>query len=175
MGPGRALAQLLADVSPGLLADEQVDQSEVGLVAPRERVRLGSIARAQAALHPRLVGEHQTKAPVHHVVVVHHQHAQAPPVLLIQLLLRRRERHQPSAHGTTRRTCQALGPRGPNSSTPPAWIASTAARRRPMPGRRLTPSTPSLLTSITKLPSAMAVRTATRVGRAWRWALRIAS
>jgi len=75
---------------------------------------------ATNGLHNKIARPAEYMAPLDDVVVVDHQHPQAAPVLLVHLLFGGRERHQPSTHGTTRRTCQALGPRGPNSSTPPA-------------------------------------------------------
>ena len=61
---------------PGLLADEEVDERDVGLVARGELVGLGAGAGAQRALDPRLVAEHRAKAPVDDVVVVDDQDAQ---------------------------------------------------------------------------------------------------
>ena len=70
-------AQALADLRAGLLADEQVDERDVRVVAAGERDRLLAVARAQAALDPRLLAEHQPEAPVDDLVVVDDEHAQA--------------------------------------------------------------------------------------------------
>ena len=72
----RLRAQALADLRAGLLADEQVDQRDVRLVAREQRHRLVAVARAEAALDPRLLAEHQPQAPVHDLVVVDDEHAQ---------------------------------------------------------------------------------------------------
>ena len=82
---GHEEAQALADLRAGLLADEQVDERDVRVVAARERDRLLAVARAQAALDPRLLAEHQPEAPVDDLVVVDDEHAQA-------LVARRRRR-----------------------------------------------------------------------------------
>ena len=74
---GHEEAQALADLRARLLPDEQVDERDVRLVAVRERDRLLAVARAQAALDPRLLAEHQAEAPVHDLVVVDDEHAQA--------------------------------------------------------------------------------------------------
>ena len=66
----------MADLRPRLLADEQIDQRDIGLVALGQRVGLRARARAEAALDPRLVAEHQPEAPMHDVVIVDDQHAQ---------------------------------------------------------------------------------------------------
>ena len=83
---GEIDAQPLADLGARLLADEQVDERDVRLVALRERQRLLAVARAQAALDPRLLAEHQPEAPVHDLVVVDDEHAQRarsePPVAI---------------------------------------------------------------------------------------------
>ena len=73
---GREREQLLADLGAGLLADEQVHERDVRVVAARERERLLRVAGAQRALHPRLLAEHHPQAPVHDLVVVDDQHAQ---------------------------------------------------------------------------------------------------
>ena len=72
----RLEAQPLADLGARLLADEQVDERDVRLVAAGQRQRLLAVARAQAALDPGLLAEHQPEAPVHDLVVVDDQHAQ---------------------------------------------------------------------------------------------------
>ena len=106
------------------------------LVAARQRQRLLAVARAQAALDPGLLAEHQAKAPVDDVVVVDDEHAQLA-----------RRRPSPSAVGGGRRQpahrhapgARATGaaPCSPNSTMPPCCSASNAASRRPMPaGRR---------------------------------------
>ena len=68
--------QLLADLGARLLADEQVHERDVRVVAARERERLLRVAGAQRALHPRLLAEHHPQAPVHDLVVVDDEHAQ---------------------------------------------------------------------------------------------------
>ena len=73
----RRRAQPLADLRARLLADEQVDERDVRLVALRQRERLVAVARAEAALHPRLLAEHEPQAPVDDLVVVDDEHAQA--------------------------------------------------------------------------------------------------
>ena len=70
--------QALADLGARLLADEQVHERDVRLVAAAERHRLLAVARAQAALDPRLLAEHEAQAPVDDLVVVDDEHAQAP-------------------------------------------------------------------------------------------------
>ena len=57
LDPAPREVQLLADLGPGLLADEQVDERDVGLVAAGERDRLLAGARRQAALDPRQLGQ----------------------------------------------------------------------------------------------------------------------
>ena len=106
-GDSRRIASLSS--APGRLAEEQVHERHVRLVAAGQVERLLHVRGRQAALHPRLLGEQQPEAPVHHVVVVHHQHAQV--ALGAQL---------PSSFTcATRRTRQCPGGSGPNSTTPP--------------------------------------------------------
>src|SRR5215207_1216072 len=175
VGRWHDLAQALADRRPRLLADEQVHERDVRLVALGHRERLLRVARAQAALHPRLLAEHQPQSPVHHLVVVDDQHAQAP-------VARPADRRQAGrvdvgrAHtGTAIRTRQRPGPRSPNSTMPPAWSASSAASLSPIPVVLGRPPTPSLQTSRTSVSSLRSSETSTWVGRACLCALRTAS
>src|SRR4051794_29486233 len=69
------LPQAFADLSAGLLADEQVDQRDARFEAARVADRLLHRARAQAACDPWLLAEEQPEAPVDDVVVVDDQHA----------------------------------------------------------------------------------------------------
>src|SRR3954469_3285975 len=72
--------QLRADLRARLLADEQVDERDVRVVALGEGERLGGVAGRQAALHPGLLAEHEPQAPVDHLVVVHDEHPQPAPL-----------------------------------------------------------------------------------------------
>ena len=66
----------LAQLGARLLAEEEVHERHVRLVAARHLERLLDVRRGQAALHPGLLGQEQAEAPVDDVVVVHHEHAQ---------------------------------------------------------------------------------------------------
>ena len=111
--------EALADVRPGLLADEEVDQRDLGLVAAGEleglrgvradRQRSTQAARRASAGSPsgRRRGRRRPGRGA------------APPRARLEL--------------TTRRTSQVPGWR-PNSTMPPRFSASSAASRRPTPG-----------------------------------------
>jgi len=73
--------QTLADLRAGLGADEEVHECHVRVVTARQREGLGLRARAQAALHPPLLAEHDPEAPVHDVMVVDDEHVQRARVL----------------------------------------------------------------------------------------------
>src|SRR5215207_2926649 len=165
---GRLAPDRLAQLRARLLAEEQVDERHVGLVAPGQLERLLHARRGQAAPDPRLLGEQEAKAPVHDVVVVHHEH---PQVAL--------GAHSAgsSSIGTTSRTRQSerSRPSGPNSTRAPRPSASTAARRRPMPVPREPRLAPSLRTSSRKVPSVCPTCTRTLVGSACLYAFRSAS
>ena len=130
-------AQPLAHLGAGLLADEQVDERDVRPVATGELERLRARVGAHAALHPRLLGEHQPKAPVHDVVVVDDEHAQP---------LGRSARPQPPAAssasgiGTTRRTCQTVSPAPALAELDHATDAERLERRQPQPHPGARPS-----------------------------------
>src|SRR5829696_3128802 len=169
------LAQALADRRARLLADEEVHERDVRLVALGHGQRLVGVARAQAALDPRMLAEHQPQPPVHHLVVVDDEHPQAA-------LARSPDRRQArgvdvrGAHtGTAMRTRQVPGSRSPNSTIPPACSASSAASFSPIPVVLGRPPTPSLQTSRNSVSSWRSSDTSTLVGRACLWALRTAS
>jgi hypothetical protein len=71
----RLRAQALADLRTGLQSQEQVDERHMRLVAPAHGDRLRACTRAETAIHPRHLAEHQPKAPVHDIVVVDHEHS----------------------------------------------------------------------------------------------------
>ena len=130
--------------------------------------RLGAGPRRQAALHPRLLAEQHPEAPVHDVVVVDDQHPQ------LALGDRRSRRWGAAAAaadaGRPAAPASRLGSGAPNSTTPPCWSASNAARRRPIPAPRAPEPTPSLRTSSVNVSSSPDRRT-TSTGerrRAWR-------
>ena len=122
------LAQPLADRRAGLLADEQVHERDVRLVALGHRQRLLGVARAQAALDPGLLAEHQPQPPVHDLVVVDDEHAQAP--------VARAPRPPPGAAGLTSGVLTPAPPSAPARC--PARARRTRRSRPPAapPARR---------------------------------------
>ena len=134
------------------------------VVAARERERLLRVARAQAALDPRLLAEHQPQAPVHDLVVVDDEHAQLAVARAGGDPARVEVRSGQAAPPAARASCP--GSRSPNSTIPPSWSASSAASLSPIPLWRAFPRTPSLITSSTSVsPSLTSRQTSTCVGR----------
>ena len=94
-------AHAAGDVGARLVADEEVDERDVRLVAPGAVLGLVAGRRRHAALDPVLLDEDEAHAPVDDVVVVDDQHAESA----------RRDggAHDGLGSGRTRRTCQRSG------------------------------------------------------------------
>ena len=124
-----------------LLAEEQVDERDVGLVAARQRERLLAGARAQRSARPTAARRASAGSPSARRRGRRRSgraaRRSAPPWSAAGLT-------SAGSTGTTRRTRQRPGSRAPNSTRPPACSASKPASRRPMPvcprPRRRTPS-----------------------------------
>ena len=139
------------------------------LVALGERHGLRSRPRAQRALDPRLLAEHQPEAPVDDVVVVDDQDPQRTRRLPGRTGGLSRHREPPAAPAScpgrcdrTRRRRRAEAPRARPAAAPSPTAPATSL-------------TPSLATTSTKAASSRPTRTFTWRGLACFWALRIAS
>ena len=166
--------QLLADLGAGLLADEQVHERDVRVIAAGERECLLRVAGAQRPLYPRLLAQHHPQAPVHDLVVVDDEHAQLAVARAAGDPRRIEVRSGQAAPPIAPARCRARVRR--TRRCPPNCSASSAASLRPMPCWRALPRTPSLTTSSTSVsPSLISRLTSTLLGPACLWALRTAS
>jgi hypothetical protein len=66
----------LAELRAGSLAEDAVDQRDVGPTASGELDRLLRRRGHHAVAHPRLAPQQQPEAPLHDGVIVHHEHAE---------------------------------------------------------------------------------------------------
>ena len=150
--------------APDSLAEEEVDERDVGLQRLGQLSASARVAGRRAALDPGLALEQQAEPPVDDVVIVDDEDAQArdrPPS--------RRSAPASTAARTdpTMRTCQRSPGSGPNSTRAPAGAPrGSAAAGRARRSRRCSQRLPSLVISSSNASPAAATRTSIRRGAA---------